>query len=162
MRNAKARFVPRAALLGIAGLLFGYKLEGQELPLRVPPGGWVRHVPPSAEVTAAYFDLVNTGSEPEVLVGAKSPSCAEIELHETVEQDGKMRMLRVERMVVPAGGKFQLKPRGSHLMLIGLKQPLREGSTVRIQLQFESGKALEVELPVRLSAPSPPVHEHGS
>jgi copper(I)-binding protein len=53
-----------------------------------------------------------------------------------------------------------LKPGGYHVMLMELKQPLKEGETVPVTLTFEdkAGKrqTVEVKAPVRaLTAPAP-------
>lgn len=144
----QGRFAWAWALAAAASLLAS--------PLQVREGGWVRLVPPSAEVTAAYLVLENAGPEPDALIGASSAAAREVELHETVERDGQMKMVKVDRMELPAGGKLELRPRGPHLMLVGLTAPLREGDQIPLQLRFASGKVVEVQLPVRRQAPNGP------
>jgi copper(I)-binding protein len=67
---------------------------------------------------------------------------------------------------VAAGKPTELKPGGYHVMLMELKQPLKEGETVPVMLTFEdkAGKrqTVEVKAPVRaLTAPTPdPAHKH--
>ncbi len=155
------RSLPQTALLLLAPALVAVpsRLCG-ESTLGIRTGGWVRAVPASAEVTAAYLVLENRGTAIETLVGAASPACQEVELHETVQEGAKMRMVRVERMEVPAGGTLELRPGGAHLMLIGLRAPLEEGSKVPITLRFASGTVLEVELSVLRAAPASPAHCH--
>ncbi|NCC28249.1 MAG: copper chaperone PCu(A)C, partial [Gammaproteobacteria bacterium] len=72
-----------------------------------------------------------------------------VELHTHVEEDGMMRMRRIEKIEIPAGETVTLKPGGLHVMLIGLKQPLEPGDTVDLALTFEDGSRIPVQAPVR-------------
>ncbi|ADC89825.1 protein of unknown function DUF461 [Thermocrinis albus DSM 14484] len=116
---------------------------------------WVRAVPPVSKVSAAYMVLKNNGDKPEKLLSASSSVAHHVELHET--QDGKMR--RVKFIEIPPGSQVELKPGGYHIMLIGLKKPLKEGEKVSITLHFESGK-LTVEAPVKKSEDTEEHHHH--
>ena len=55
---------------------------------------------------------------------------------------------RVDRLAVPARGELKLAPRGHHLMLMGLKRPLKAGDTITVHLRFEGGAILDVPVPV--------------
>jgi copper(I)-binding protein len=48
-------------------------------------------------------------------------------------------------LVIPAGETVELKPGGFHLMFMELKQPLVEGETVEVSLEFQ--KAGTVTIP---------------
>lgn len=106
---------------------------------------WVREVPPTSRMSAAYMIIENTGNQPDRLIGASNNASEVTELHETV--NGKMR--RVRAIEVPAGGKVELKPGGLHVMLINLKRPLKEGDTVELTLRFEKSGEVKVQAPVR-------------
>jgi hypothetical protein len=77
-----------------------------------------------------------------------------------------MKMSAIRSLAVPAGKTTELKPGGYHVMLMELKQPLKEGETVPVTLTFEdkSGKrqAVEVKAPVRaLTTPAKDApHKH--
>lgn len=119
-------------------------------------GGWVRLIP--GPTTAAYLTLSNRGSTPIRLVAVSSPVAAKVEMHETVSMDhgemaGAKGMRPVEAVVVPAKGQVELKPGGMHLMMMGLKRPLKEGEKVLLIFKLEGGKTFLVTLPVRLEAP---------
>jgi copper(I)-binding protein len=65
-------------------------------------------------------------------------------------KDGVMTMRPVdEGLAIDPGKTVTLAPGGYHLMLLGLKKPLREGDKVAITLKFERagvvGIALNVE-----------------
>ena len=47
---------------------------------------------------------------------------------------------------VPAGGKTALEPGGLHVMLIGLKAPLKEGDKFPLTLTFAKAGKVDVEV----------------
>ena len=67
-----------------------------------------------------------------------------VDLHQTVRQDGMMRMDAVEHLAVPAGGAVALDPGGFHLMIMGLKRPLKVGETVDLTFTFAKAGAVTV------------------
>jgi protein SCO1/2 len=87
------------------------------------------------------------------LVSASSPVTPVVEVHEMAMQDGVMRMRQVPALALPAGKTVELRPGGYHVMLLDLKQQVKEGDTVPLTLVFEGqdGKreTLEVKAPVR-------------
>lgn len=107
---------------------------------------WSRATPPGAQTGAGYLTIVNNGSEPDVLVGASSPASASVEFHVTTTTDGVMRMRPATSGVpVPAGGTVELKPDGGyHLMLGGLKAPLRSGTMLPVTLRFAKAGSIDV------------------
>ena len=111
--------------------------------------GFVRGLPPGTTNTAAYMTLVNTSDEALVLTGAMSPAATSAMLHKTVHHEGgMMAMEHVMTATLPARGQLKLESGGLHLMLMGLKRPLREGTNVEVTLQFEGGYSLTADLPV--------------
>ena len=56
-----------------------------------------------------------------------------------------MRMRELaDGLPIPAGGSAELKPRGHHLMFIGLKAPFKEGETVKATLTFEKAGSADI------------------
>jgi len=104
------------------GSLFAATLSFAQPKIEVKDA-WVREVPPTSNMSAAYMIIENKGKEPDKLIDAASNASKIVEVHETVE--GRMR--RVKALEVPAGGKVELKPGGYHMMLINLNKPLKEG-----------------------------------
>ena len=70
-----------------------------------------------------------------------------------------MKMRPVKAIDVNVGESAVLKPGGIHVMLIGLKQPLREGETFPLTLTFAHAGALTVEVPVKAVGEIPPLPE---
>jgi periplasmic copper chaperone A len=94
--------------------------------------------------SAVYVTVSNHGGEADALISATTTIASAVELHETVEQGGKMVMQPRSQFDIPAGGRLEMKPGSYHIMLLGLKQALKPGDTVKVTLAFQ--KAGEVSL----------------
>lgn len=106
---------------------------------------------------AAFLTLGNEGAESLSIVRAESDIAETIELHTHIMEDGIMKMREVEAFEIEAGGEHVLEPMGDHIMLIGLKQPLKEGESFDITLETEDGKRMNVD--VSIVAPGMPPHK---
>lgn len=63
---------------------------------------------------------------------------------------GGMKMMRqIDGLDIPAGSQVTLEPGGYHVMVLGLKQALAVGDTVKVTLHFESTGEVEVTAEVR-------------
>ena len=118
---------------------------------------WVRGTVTGQKATGAFMRLQSASDT--ALVAAASPVAGVVEIHEMKMDGGVMKMSAIRSLAVPAGTTTELKPGGYHVMLMELKQPLKEGETVPVTLTFEdkAGKrqAVEVRAPVRaLTAPA--------
>lgn len=96
-----------------------------------------------------YLRLVNHASAPDRLTAATTAAAARADLHVTEEAGGVVKMRRLESLEIAAGSEFAFEPGGAHIMLTGLKAPLREGEVFGLTLQFEAGGPVTVEVPVR-------------
>lgn len=119
---------------------------------------WVRSVAMKADsgdgahsgtVTGAFMLIKNTTSENDTLVSASTDMAAQVEIHETTMKDDVMSMAEVSGIDIPANGQVELKPGGYHIMLIGVKQALKEGQTVTLRLVFQNAGQVTVEAEVR-------------
>jgi copper(I)-binding protein len=118
---------------------------------------WARATPPGAKIAAGYLTIRNTGGA-DRLVSASSPAAEKVETHVTVKDGDVSRMREVKGYAVPAKGKVELTPGGSHLMLVNIKAPLKEGEKVPLVLRFEKAGEVKTELAVRALGAS--AHEH--
>ena len=110
---------------------------------------WSRATPPGAKTAVGYMTLKNDSTAPDRLLGASSPIAAKVETHVTVKEGDVMKMRMVKGYAIPAHGRYELKPGGSHLMLVDIKKPLKEGDKVPLTLRFEKAGEVTVEMPVR-------------
>jgi len=109
-------------------------------------GGWVRAVGDGVRMSAGYGTISNQGDAPDRIIALTSPIAEAVELHESVEEDGRSMMRPVTGLEVPAGGDIELAPGGYHLMLIGVTVPLTEGETYDITMTFENAGDLTVPM----------------
>ena len=121
---------------------------------------WVRATVPHQQVSGAFMRLES--AKDMRLVEVRSPVAGAVEIHESTMKDNVMRMRKVPAVPVPAGRGAELKPGGYHVMLLRLKQQLKEGERVPLTLVFEDAQGrreiVEVSAPVRPLAT--PAHRH--
>ena len=109
---------------------------------------WSRATPPGAKIGVGFMQLKNAGAAAERVVGVNSPLAGRVEMHVTTREGDVMKMRQVESFEIPARGSFELKPGGTHLMLMDLRRPLKQGEKVPLTLRLEKGGELQIELTV--------------
>jgi copper(I)-binding protein/uncharacterized protein YcnI len=160
---ASARPAPMVTL--VAAAPNNHASHGSPIMVQQP---WARATPPGAQTGAAYLTIVNHASEPDVLVGASSPQAERVEFHLSTIDNGIMKMRpATSGVTIPAGGMVELKPDGGyHVMLSGLKAPLRSGTMLPVTLRFAKAGSIEVVFAVEPigargpSAGAPAEHAH--
>ena len=95
--------------------------------------------PPGAPSGALYVrTLKNTGKQPDRLVGARTPAARTVEIHHMQMDGNVMHMREVDGINLPVGAELKLRHGGEwHLMLVGLKAPLKNGDRIPVVLRFE-------------------------
>lgn len=123
---------------------------------------WLRSPPPGATMLAGYARLTNSGNEPLRIVGARSVAFGDVQLHETIEQEGVSRMRPVEQLTIAPGQTVELQPGGLHLMLMQPRRKLGLGDSVLVDLLTADGDPLPILLNVRVGpdATAEAVHAH--
>lgn len=115
---------------------------------------WVRATVPQQKATGMFAQI--TSAQGGKLVAASSPVAAVVEIHEMAMDNNVMRMRAIPGLDLPPGKAVELKPGGFHVMLMGLKQQVKEGDTVPVTLVVEGkdGKRenVDVKAPVRALA----------
>lgn len=110
---------------------------------------YARAVPPGQIITASFMTLKNSDNQEVALVSAESSAARAVELHNHVNQDGVMKMRKVEQINIPAAGSAVLQPGGLHVMLIGLHNDLAEGQQIDLTLKFSDGSNQTLTVPVK-------------
>jgi copper(I)-binding protein len=123
---------------------------------------WVRATAPGQE-SAAVSLHIRTGADAR-LVAASSPAAGRVEIHLMKHENGMMVMREAESLALPAGQDVAIEA-GSHLMLVGLKQPLKAGDTVQLALTVEYAdrrrEVITVTAEVRPVSAGHDMHHHG-
>ena len=99
---------------------------------------WVRAMPPSQKMTAAYATVTNNGETPLVINGASTPIAGISELHTTIEIDQRMRMVPLDPIALEPGESFEFAPGGPHVMLMRVTEMPEEGSEVELCFEFSA------------------------
>jgi periplasmic copper chaperone A len=113
---------------------------------------YARATLPGQPTGGAYLRFENRGPS-DRLIAVQADVARSVELHEMKMDGDVMRMRQLDAIDVPSNKAVVLKPGGLHLMLIGLKAPLKEGDRFPMTLKFE--KAGEVKVEVTVDAVKP-------
>lgn len=119
----------------------------------------------NAKSAAIFMTLVNHSTEDDRLLSVTSVVADRAELHtHTLNANGVMSMGEVTEGFPIAGLEAHMLDRGGdHIMLLGLKQPLKQGDTVSLTLKFERGEDLIVDIPVdNARKPDAGAHDMGN
>jgi copper(I)-binding protein len=109
---------------------------------------WCRPTPNGVSVGGCYVAL--TASRNDRLVSVVSPVSPDAQIHTMSMEDGMMRMAQLtDGLALPAGETVTLRPGAEHLMLMALTQPLVEGETVSLTLNFDGAPDVTVDAVVR-------------
>jgi periplasmic copper chaperone A len=102
---------------------------------------WARATAAGAKAAGIFVTITDKGG-PDRLVGASTPVAAMAEVHETINDNGVMRMRPIPALPLQPGQAVVLKPGGYHIMLMGMKQQLKDGETFPLTLNFEKAGAI--------------------
>jgi copper(I)-binding protein len=109
---------------------------------------WSRATPGASKTAVVYMTIVNGGASDDRLVGGATPVAEQVQFHSNVNDNGVMRMRELTAIDVAAGASVTLKPSSTHAMLVGLRQPLKEGQSFPLTLDFEKTGKVEVMVAV--------------
>ena len=137
----------------IAGLAVASAALAQHAQLEVN-NAWARATPGKAENGAAYVTIQSPTADR--LVSASSPVAKKAELHTMSMQGMVMKMRPIAGLDVPPGQSVTLKPGGEHIMLMGLNQPLHEGQSFPLTLDFEKAGPRTVTVAVEKAGSNGP------
>ena len=143
---------------------------GGEAPDRATTNGvqveaaWARVTGPAQTVGAVYFEIESVADDALTAVRVAPVVARAAEVHESVVDDAgdstsagdgmpKMTMRKVETLALPRGDPVSFRSGGYHLMLVDLAEPLLDGESFEITLEFEHAGPLTVEVPIAESQP---------
>ena len=176
IRSRLSRQFPISASLAALGLLsFGHQAIGATVrTVLAPPAfgfiqaadsgvivheAWARASAGASATGAAYVTLMG-GARGDSLVGASTPVAASAIVHVSTNDNGVMKMRPAPAVPVPPGQMVTFAPNGTHIMLMGLKQPLTAGQTFPLTLTFAHAAPVTVDVQVRGIGQAPPAVEH--
>ena len=96
---------------------------------------WSRASAPGQE--NGFAGMVITSKKDARLIAVSTPAASSAEIHTMTMDNGVMKMRQLKELPLPAKQPVTLGPGGEHLMLIGIKHPLKEGHKVALTLTVE-------------------------
>lgn len=120
---------------------------------------YVRLSPNKDSPAAGYF-VAHGGDSGAQLRGVLTDSALKIEMHETVSEDGMMKMKPVSSVDVPAGKSVAFAPGGRHLMLWGVNQAAIDQGKITLTFLFSTGDRILVDAVIqKAGAPAAAAHD---
>lgn len=123
---------------------------------------WARASAPGQDSAAVY--LIITSKQDARLVGVTTPAAEIAELHSMSHDNGVMKMRALDTLLLPAGEEIELGSGGNHIMLTGLKRPLKAGGkvplTITVQFTDKRKENIEIKAEVKKLAAGRNKHEH--
>lgn len=110
---------------------------------------WARATPGGAKVGGGYLKITNNGKEADSFTGGSASFAGRVEVHEMAVNDGVMRMRELAKgLEIKPGETIELKPGSFHVMFMDLKQPLKQGDSLKGTLTFAKAGQIEVAFKV--------------
>ena len=97
---------------------------------------------------AVYLTIDNKGGEPDRLIGAYTDQAAMAMVHQNEVVNGVARMRMAGEINIPARDRIDMVPGGTHIMLQGLRAPLKTGDNFDVVLRFRNSKEQTVKVAV--------------
>lgn len=114
---------------------------------------WIRLTPPVSKNSAGYFTVSNHSGQ-DITIKSITTSVAEkAELHNMTVIDGTMAMVHMPVFTIKAHQTIQFKPAGKHMMLMGLKKPLKGDQAIEVSFLLSDETRQSVTFTVRRNAP---------
>ena len=126
---------------------------------------WARETVAGMSMGGVFLDIKNDGAREDILTGGQSPVSNKVEVHTHLNDNGVMRMRELAGgLALPKGQTVTLKPGSYHIMLMGLKAPLKAGDTFPLTLKFKHAPAKTIQVTVQSNAApeqmAPMQHQH--
>ncbi len=139
-------FLAAAVALGFAWAADAHEVKKGDLTLSDLQ---VRATVAGLPTSAAYLTISNAGKTPDTLLGIDCACAASAMMHRSEIKNGVSSMSMVGKLEIPAGGKVAFRPDGLHVMLVGLKGPLKAGGMQEMTLRFQKAGTVKAGFHVR-------------
>ena len=97
---------------------------------------------------AAFMVIENAGTGACTLMGATTDAADKAELHTSRDEGGMMKMMAIGPLEIGPGESHTLARGADHIMMMGLKQPLKDGDNVALVLDFGDCGLINIAVPV--------------
>jgi len=121
---------------------------------------WARATAPGQD--SASVSLHITSQQDAKIIAVNSTASGNVEIHSMVHEDGMMMMRAMDAFELKAKQEVILGDGANHIMLVGLKKPLKVGDSVPLVLivQFADKRKEKVEVKAEVRALTENHDEH--
>jgi len=106
---------------------------------------WSKATPNGAKTAVVYMTIENSGATADRLISVDTSLADKAQVHMMMMDGSSMEMRDMgENLSIPAQSKVELSPNGYHVMLMGLKQALTNGSHFNLSLHFAKAGTINV------------------
>ncbi|MEV7435475.1 copper chaperone PCu(A)C [Streptomyces griseoviridis] len=127
---------------------YGYEDQHEGHP--AAKSAWVRWLP-NALPAAGYIAFDNTTDAPFDITKIKSPDYQRITVYQTVVDSESSKMVKLDKVTLPAKGQFAFAPGQHHIMFEKPTRLITPGDNARVIFFLGDGTILKVRMPVRTS-----------
>ena len=119
---------------------------------------------PAAQGTngAVYFVIQNSTSQADEIVQITSEVAEAVEMHESKMNGDVMQMHQLQSVPLGINETVTFEPGSLHIMLVGLKQDLKNGDQIGLTLHFKQHEEIEISVPVSDSPVFEESHSHSA
>ena len=122
---------------------------------------WARATPGQTTNGSVYLTIKNNSPHSDALIKGHSNRAARTMLHTHIMNKGVAQMRHVNSIAIPKKSIVQLKPGADHIMLMGLKEPLKTGDTISLLLTFKKAGPINVTVSIGKVGAISSMHHHG-
>lgn len=101
---------------------------------------------PGRDVAAGFFQITNHGAN-DRLISVSSPVSQNVEIHNHIEENGVMKMRKIDGVDLPKGGTVSFEPGSFHIMMFGANMD-ENTEDVALTLTYEKADAVTLIVPV--------------
>ena len=83
------------------------------------------------------------------MIDSHTKIAKESQIHKTVTEQGVSQMVHINRVAIPHDSVVSFKPKGLHIMLMDLHEPLKVGEKFDLVLKFKHAGVEVIEVPVQ-------------
>ncbi len=110
-------------------------------------GAWTRATLPGQEMAMVYMSI--TSNQAATITGVSTTAARTAEMHTMEHKGGMMKMYEVKSISLPANARLDMSMHGHHLVLNGLKAPLKAGAKVPLTLNIELADKRSIKVDVQ-------------
>lgn len=123
-------------------------------------GAYIREMPSVSRNSAGYMTIMNHTDHVVKLVKVTGNVSKKIEIHTHEKVGETYKMMKLDSVSLKAQGYITFKPKGHHLMLLGLNKPLKEKDHYKLTLHFSNGQKVDVDYEVKKGDATSSDHSH--